>query len=768
MNTSRPGTCRRAILTLLACAAPTAFPLAASAQATPQPTASITGIVVDSSTSLPIAAVRVRLVEIRRNHVTHESGEFAFRLLPPGTHTVTFQRIGYRPQTRTVVITGSESHTLQVAMETAVMQLATTVVTGTLTERSSQEVLSPTSVLAGADLDRRLLGTVGATLQNEPGVSVTAMGPATARPVVRGLGGDRVLILEDGMRPGDLSSTSGDHAVAVDPLTATQFEVVRGPMSLLYGSSALGGVVNVIRDEIPTSVSEHPHGTLTLEGATVNRGLTAGGYSGTSIGRYSIRAEGSYRTAGDMQTPAGTLENTDLATYSVGAGLSRVTDNGHTGASYRFYDSRYGIPGGFVGGHADGVNIDMQRHTGRFELQRRLEGLTLDDLRATIGFTDYYHAERTSTGSVATLFGQRMASAEIVGRHSHAGPFSLGAIGVRAQFRDIETAGALRTPSTYDYTVAGFIVEEWESGPVHLQGGLRYDWARYAPREEGAFVEVGGEEIPALPRSFGSVSGSIGALYHSEAGFTTGASISRAYRTPDFNELYSDGPHLAAYSYDVGNPQLGEETGLGVDAFARLSRDRIRAEFAVFRNMMSGFVFPRNTGEIGRVGGRPKFQFVGRDAVLYGAEGDVELGLARHVALDITLSHVRGVLRGMPDSIPAIDDEPARAGSPNLPFMPPLNGNVTLRYDRSRHFFSLGTRFAGRQERLGDFETATAGYAVLDATAGIRLLVGSRFHTITLRGSNLGDIEHRQHLSRVKDVSPEAGRSISILYRLSF
>jgi iron complex outermembrane receptor protein len=297
---------------------------------------------------------------------------------------------------------------------------------------------------------------------------------------------------------------------------------------------------------------------------------------------------------------------------------------------------------------------------------------------------------------------------------------------------------------------------------------LRYDRSRYEPLDPDAFVEVKGMQIPARPRSFDAVTGALGALFHTSDLVQVGASVSTAFRTPDFNELYSDGPHLAAYSYDVGNPRIDMETGLGVDLFARLARPGLHVDAAWFRNRMSDYIFATNTGEISPQGGRPKFQFVGKNAVLTGAEGSLEWNFAGAFALEGNVSWVRGALAESPDSIPAIGSEPARAGSQYLPLIPPLLANAGLRFENEMAFAGFDVRMAGRQERLGDFETVTAGYGVLNLSTGLRLSLGDRLHSITLRVENVTDREYRDHLSRVKTIMPESGRNISLLYRVTF
>jgi iron complex outermembrane receptor protein len=745
------------------CLSPLGFASGLTAQ---QAHVEVAGTVTVAGTGVALPAATIRIVELHRDARSHEDGRFVFAAVPAGRYQLVVQRIGYRALTQELVV-GNTPVQLTIALREAPVQLAASVVTGQISERGSADAITATSVLSDAKLERKLDGTLGATVAGTPGVSVTSMGPATARPVLRGMSGDRVLILEDGMRPGDLSSTSMDHAVAMDPLTAQKIEVVRGPMSLLYGSSALGGVVNMIRQEVPTTLAEHLHGTLSAQASSANSGGTLGGFAEMPLFGLTVRGEGSARMAGDMRTPMGTLNNTDVQSANASVGASLVKDWGYTGVSYRFFTNDYGLPGGFVGAHPNGVDISMTRHMVRSETDWHPRDGRFESVKASLSFTDYEHSELTNSGNVAVRFEQLMSVGELIVRHRPTGLFSSGAFGVRAQYRDITTAGALRTPSTSDWSAAGFVIEEADVGALRLQAGARYDVARFTPLER-AEVTVGTDTIPAAERTFGALSASVGALYKFENGLRLGASASQSYRTPDFNELYSDGPHLAAYSYDVGNPRIRRETGLGAEMFARLERERLRVEVAAFTNRMDGYIFPRNTGELGRQGERWKFQYVNEDATLIGAEGEFEWTIAQHIVFDGTMSYVRGTIRGDRDTIPGINGEPDVLESQYLPLMPPLNGRVGLRHETPRWSFGGAMRWAAAQERLGDFETVTDAYATGDVFASWRLLLGGRLHSITLKVDNLLDTEIRDHLSRTKDIIPETGRNVSLLYRVQF
>jgi iron complex outermembrane receptor protein len=370
------------------------------------------------------------------------------------------------------------------------------------------------------------------------------------------------------------------------------------------------------------------------------------------------------------------------------------------------------------------------------------------------------------------LFEQQVGVLELGARHEQLGPFGEGAVGMRAQYRDIRTGGSLQTPSTYDWSAAGYVVEGIRSGSLEVQGGIRFDWSHYVPRDTTATITVGGEQIPVRPRTFGAVSASLGALVEVAPGVRTGVSLGRAFRTPDFNELYSDGPHLAANSYDVGDPSLEPEYGLGVDAFVRVSRATFDAELAGFWNTLDGYIFPSSRGraESGPQGGAPRFQYTNEDARFVGFETDVSWRPRAWLTLSGDISLVNALFTATRDSIPIITptDTTFVAASVYPPLIPPLQGHIEVRAERGAFSGGLGVRFADDQERLGDFETPTAGYAVAHILAGARWFGGGRLHQLTARLDNVGNRSYRNHLSRVKDLYPEPGRSVSLVYRLAF
>ena len=723
------------------------LPSTALAQ-TPEHEGEIEGVVRDADTDSPLAGATVELVGPRNSAVTHADGSFHLVGITPGSYTLRVERLGYASQTMAVEVS-AESPVVIVRLDPRAIDIGGLVVTGALTERDASEALRPVNVMSGQELQRRLEGTVAATLSSEPGVSATSMGPATARPVIRGMSGDRVLMLEDGSRVGDVSNAGSDHATALDPSSARRIEVVRGPAALLYGSNALGGVINVIRDEVPGSVPHHLTGSATFQTQSVSDAVSGSASARMGVTEHvPLRLELTGRTSNDLATPAGALENTGGETWSAGIGSSWVDDWGHVGGAFRLYRNDYGIPGGFVGGHEEGVRVEMERSSAKARAELRDPFGPFESLAMDGAYTFYQHREIEPPNILGTIFQRQQASGDVLARHGSLGPLSAGAVGVRGSWEDFGFGGSLFTPNSRRYTAAAYVFEEVDLDPIRLEAGLRYDWVRVDPLQEDPDSDIG----DIRDRTFHAASGSLGILYNPGAGFTVGASVARAFRTPDVNELYSEGPHLAAYSFEVGNPSLGTEVGTGVDVFVRFGSDRLSAEVTGFYNAISGYVYGEETGEISRVQ-LPIYQFRGNDALLAGFEGSFDLRLFDGLELNGTTSFVRGTLQ---DS-----DEP-------LPLIPPLNGRLGIQYDRPEWFIGAETEVAGRQDRIAEFETETDGYTVFHASGGVRLTVGGRLNVLTVSVRNLTDEEYRNHLSRVKEIMPEAGRGISLTYRVVF
>ena len=704
----------------------------------------VAGIVRSADSGMPLAGAMVMVAGTGGSAITHGDGSFRIAVPDAERYRLRIHRLGYAVASVEV----GQGEFAAVDLEVTAIPLPDVVVTAVLSPTAANEAIRPSAVFSDEMLQRQLAGTLAQTVESVPGVTVTSMGPGTSQPVIRGLGGDRILVLEDGQRVGDVLNSGPDHASALAPSSARRIDVIRGPSAILYGSNALGGVINVVRDEVPQAVPHRATGFASFQAQGATRAI--GGSSEVTVGvteHIPLRIEATKREGGDLRTPIGSLAGTQTDVWSVAAGTSWVDDWGYAGGAFRAYRNDYGIPGGFLGGHTNAVRTEQERMAGRFRSVIRPGG-SLEAIEIDAGYTWYQHHEMEPPDILGALYEREIVSGEARARHAGWGPFASGAVGARVSWEDFGFAGALHTPNSQRRTQAAYILEEIQLDPVTLEAGLRYDRVELEPDREDASADIG--HIRA--RSFDAVSGSLGGLMRLTGEFTVGASVGRAFRTPDVHELYSEGPHLAANSYDVGNPSLETETGLGIDVFGRVTGQRLSAEATWFRNTIAGYIFPQATGELSRVR-LPIYQFVGEDAVLTGFEGQLGWSMPAGLRLEAVASHVRGTIRAT--------DEP-------LPFMPPLQGRVAIGYSPVDWFVEAGARMAGSQERTGRFEEPTDGYAVLGLSGGVRFTFAGRLHVVTLHLDNLGNTEYRRHLSRVKEIMPEAGRSISAVYRVVF
>lgn len=738
------------------------------------------GSVRDSETGNIIMFATIRLKDTGRYRISRDDGTFQFDNLPVREFTVVIQHIGYIPVEKEVEVVHGDTVRLDVELTPSVFELTeSVVVTGTGRERGVSETYQPTSVLGGLELQRKMQGNLPASLIHLPGISQQSFGAAATQPVIRGMGGDRVLVLEDGQRTGDLSTTAADHAVAVEPVTAERIEVIRGPAGLLYGNNALGGVINVIREEIPRNLPDRITGTFAVRGESYNDGFSGGGMLSIPLGSFSIRADASGRTAGNIRTPKGTLPSTEIDGYNASAGISRITDWGYIGTSYRQYELNYGVPGEFngeviPGAHTGGVEIEFMRRVGRLKAIH-YDGIGwFSDIELDAHITHYNHLEiEGATGDgrpiIGAEFDQLSSAVSLVARHIHDNGDirTEGAAGISFRYRDLlSVRGFTGTRSATETVASAYVYEEFLYRKLRFQAGLRYDWTQIEPYDT-APIRSGGRLIPVTDRNFNALSGSLALLFDIRPGWKIGISTSRAFRTPAIEELYSDGPHLADFSFDIGNPELEAEIGTGVDLFLRGEATRLKTDLNFFYNYVSNFIYYEPTGEIdSRLRRYPVFQARSDNAVFYGAEGKVEWNIWDNIVLDGTVSYVHATR--------TFDNDP-------LPFIPPLNGNINIRYEGKKIFASIGYTGAASQNRVpsaipdplndGDMirpQSPTPSYSMFGAGVGYRWTRYKLLHTVTLQIENATDTVWRDHLSRVKDVAPQPGRNIRLSYQVLF
>ncbi|MEL7491337.1 MAG: TonB-dependent receptor [Pseudomonadota bacterium] len=664
------------------------------------------------------------------------------------------------------------------------------VVTASPLARTQQETIIGTSVVDGEELERRLENSIGEVLRREPGVSSTFFGPGASRPIIRGLGGDRIRVLDAGIGSIDASATSPDHAVAVDTATTERIEIVRGTSMLLYGSSAAGGVVNVFNGRIPTAAPEDGiDGALRIGGSTVDNGVEAAGsfdvkLLDTGDGAIVFHGDGFYRDTEDYDIPGfaeseilraleaadadpdadddeeevfGTVENSAFETVGGSAGLSYVFANGFFGVSATAIDTFYGVPGGHEEGEEGGddeeeeeggVSIDLSQR--RLDLNGEIESdfLLFQKAKIRVGYADYEHTELEPSGEAGTVFANEgwEGRIELVDKTRSIGGAELnGALGFQYRNRDFSAIGeeAFVPPTTTDQ-FGVFVLKELSTGPFRFELGGRYENTSHTVSETGFEREFNGF----------SVSGGVG--YEPAEGVFLGATVSRTERAPSIEELFSNGPHLATGAFELGDPNFDEERAIGVEATFRYATERYSFSVNGFYTSYDDFIYEAITDEI--EDGLPVFQFLADDATFRGFEALAEAELFEAGGFDIHTDASVDFVRATIDV----------TGNDNLPRIPPFSGLFGVEARSNSLDLRAEVEYAAEQDDVTEFELPTDGYTLVNAFVTFRPFPETTGLSLQLAARNLNNADARLHTSFLKDVAPLPGRNIRISLRGEF
>ncbi len=750
---SAPAAIRRAfaVVALLSCA----LPLRAEAKAIAPP---IRGVVVDTA-GAPLANVQVVATELQRVVVTDGEGSFTLVGAPVGTVHLSFVAVGYAPVHEVITVLASATGvTLRVVMRRTALRLAGVQITASPTGADPLSVTQSTIQLSGKDLQRQLGASVAQTLSSEPGVAMRFNGPMANVPVVRGLTGERILTLQDGERVADLASAAPDHAFVADPNSAERIEVIRGPASLLYGNSAIGGVVNVISGDIPTSVPTRIGGFMNGQSESVTPGGVASvglnlplGHSLAATVRGTLRDQQSYRTgSGGSAQP-----NTDARSWNGTAGFGYVGTSLSAGIVYRQSDFNYGIP--FEPGaeqvRIDGVRRGLQARAGLATGAHALSYLRFE------GTAQWYSHDEVavSDGSIGTSFQLKAQTASVTGK-TQVGSVS-GSVGVQMFLRQYQPLGAEAfTPAADNANVAAFIYQEVpltrgdsESRTARLQFGGRFDTFTL-----DAKAGTDPRFLVARSRTFNNGSGSIGVSVPFAEHFTVSGSAARAFRAPTVEELYADGYHAAVGTFDVGNASLRPETSLGLDAVLRAQGRRGFMQFSAYRNAIDDYILPQTQGLTDVEGDSvPLVNIVQRNATLTGFEFSGETEIARHIVLGALADAVRG--RGPSGTY--------------LPFIPAARLGASLRHDTGTLSYGGDVRHVFDQTRVSTDnarDVPTDSYTLVNLNATWSVPSKRTVQTVTLRVDNLFDERYADATSRIKAFTVNPGRNVSLVYRLGF
>ena len=724
------------MLVFVAFIAITSFPILA------QSTATLRGTVTLSDNGKPIHNVLVTILQLKRTVDTDENGKYEFPNVPPARYDVVAHLDRVPDIVKSVDLSGGGDSTLDFQIELSGVSEQVTI-TATGTEQAVSSSIQSVEVIGSVELAKKSPVSLGEALDGELGVAKRSFGPGTARPVIRGFDGDRVLVLQDGNRIGGLGFESGDHAEPVDVLNVEKVEIVKGPATLLYGSSAIGGVVNTISGH--DSAHKGLNGYVT--GLTSTNGPLGGGSGGFEYGTENWLFWGNVggSGSGDYSSAIGTVPNSFSREVSASGGLGYYRTKGFFSFNYNFDKRRYGIP--FDPNEVDPevVFLNPKRNSFEFRGGFRDSQSFIEAGTFNVQYNHYTHGEINSfTNEVNTAFTNKTFLYQGVFDQKKSGRLS-GRFGVWGMHRDFSAAGEeALAPPTKGNAIAVFALETLDFEKLAVQFGGRVENNRYNPEET--------DQHGILPdRSFTGFSGAVGIRVPTWSGGSFVANYSHSYRAPALEELYNNGPHPGNLAFEIGDPNLNRELGDGLDFGIRHSSKRARFEANGFFYHIRDFIFLAPTGDI--EDGLTVAEYVQGTTRYAGAEARFDAALHRAIWLNLGLDYVNAKLT---DS-----DTP-------LPRIPPLRGRVGLELRYKGLLVNPEVVMANHQDRIFPTETPTAGYAVFNVS-GSYLIARQHFvHIISFNLFNAGDTLYRNHLSFIKEFAPEMGRGFRATYTLRF
>jgi iron complex outermembrane receptor protein len=713
--------------------------------------ASVSGRVTDPDGNA-IVAVRVTILEASRSTRTDDEGRYSFGGLGRGTYGLSFSRIGFAPRVIRLRVSERDT-TVGVVLRPTLVELPDLQVTASPLATTALNSPQPTSVITSGDLATTGAPSLGETASVMPGLRSVSTGAGIGKPVIRGLTSNRILILADGQRL-ETQQWGDEHGPNVETADAERIEVIRGPASVLYGSDALGGVINVVDRDLPDAVGKSPFvrgraqaaystGTRMPDGTLAVEGAMEG---------FGFRVSGTGRSSGDTRTPLGPLANSAIETLGgeASAGLRGSWGAAHLTFAHR--NERLEL-------HEDPAEDPDATPFQRIGEDRLHLEMTLPVAGAHVDVDAGYERNRrrefedAEATDVALGLLSRTASADVRFHHASLGPID-GIIGVNGVRNTFEKFGEeTLIPESAANSGGLFVSEQVELGRVNLSFGARYDHRRLNVEDD---AELGVEE---QLRTYDAVSGSVGILVNPTEATAIVANLGRGFRAPSTFELFSNGVHEGTARFERGDPALANEHSLNFDLALRVQSSRVSAEVGGFLNFVDNYIYPRPTGVDDPESGFQIFDYTQGDARLYGIEAVGEYHPTAALHLRATTDYTRGQNRDL--------DVP-------LAFIPPFRATYSARLEGESIGAIAGPYIALQGEtnvRQGDPDPedfVPDGYTLAHAGGGFSIPVGDRMLGVDVQVRNLFDRSYQNFLSRYKTYALDPGRNVVLRVSSTF
>jgi iron complex outermembrane receptor protein len=717
---------------------------------------------VTSSAGAPIAEVQVSLQELRRSTETDSAGRYSIANVPAGTYTLTFQRIGYAPVVRRVISTGGDV-TADASMKESVVELTGIQVTASANATTSLNSPQPVSVRTGDELRQSQSPTLGETLEGVAGVHNWSTGIGIGKPVIRGLTANRVLVLDDGQRL-ETAQWGDEHSPNVETANAERIEIIRGPASVLYGSDALGGVINVVQKDLPDAAG----GPAFLRGSASaaygsNNAMKDGalGFEGAS-GTIGFRGAFSGRRSDNVHTPDYAIWNSGNEAIAGSGTLGTQGSWGSVSASFSQRNEKVELT------DEDPAATPLQRIAtshGRVDLSLPVGSARLE---VSTGYERNRRREFEDQADPTVALGllSQTYLADVHYHHAPIGAFSglIGFSGVRNTFDKFGQETLI--PPSIANNAAVYAFEQTEGQRVNVSIGARYDYRKLSV---DADTVLG---VATQDKTWSSLTGNLGLLFHLSEPAALVLNVGRGYRAPSSFDLYSNGVHEGTTAFERGNPNLKTEKSVNTDLALRAQTSRVSFEVGTFLNLIQDYIYTVPSGTIDSASGFEIFDVTQGDARLTGFEAAVQWHPVDYLHLQGSADYVHG--------------QNTSTHNP-LPNMPPFRAIWTVRLEGGQRspsslqnpYFSVGGEINARQTRMDPAEEQfyadafggagyqSRSYTLVNVGAGAGLVVGSRTITLDLSLRNAFDKRYADYLSRIKTNAPDPGMGRALIARLT-
>ena len=713
------------------------------------------GTVVDTA-GHPLTAATVSVAELGLTLVTKADGMFRVAELPTGRYTLVVRRLGYAPIVATAAVPGPP---LPLVLPPSALHLGAVTVTATRSAISPLAAPLPTAELSGEQLRRAHEVSLAHALDQIPGVRTLSTGEQVGKPVIRGLTGPRVLVLDNGQRLEDYSWSDED-GPSVDARLAERVELIRGPASVLYGSDAIGGVINVIPKEVPDGRGRPAfmRGAAELYGATNNnevgtvlRAEGASGRFGWSVTGIGRRADNFHTPPGNDSTPTGDIYNTAFHAINGEAVAGLHSDRGSVTLRYTRYGGSFGLLDGppVPADNTDGPLRRLSDNRLQLASNSVIGGVRLETKSQWQRHSLQEVSDQSRNGDSTPNFDLLLNtySTDVLLHHSSSGGLT-GTVGVSGLYQDNQTRGIEPlVPAARTVGGAVFALETATLGRWTLLIGARGD-ARHLSADSNAALQVS-----AQTRNASALTANLGAVYRAAPGLAVAANAGRAFRAPTLFELFTNGPHLGEDRYEIGLPTARPEVSFNADLSVRWQSSRVRGELAVYRNQIGSYLYIAPTGSTDPGSGLAIYRYQQARAVLVGAEAGAEVVAAPVLTVRARVDAVRGTNEDT--------NEP-------LPLTPAPRADVEAEWHTTglrwaeRVYLSAGLEAVTRQTRLGPFDEQTPAYQLLKLGAGLEQTVGGRLIYLDVRVRNATNTRYTDFLSRYKVFAFGEGRNVVV------